>query len=145
MVTAAFPSLSTEAGSEAMQRLLAQRMAALNEEESVVRALHIAVLQRQDDVGDLIASQAADEDRASRRADLQLPPWGLVTDDASFLERLRARKRVLYNRVGRAEVKGDTLTQMSVHAMHPNDLERLARFDELLQMRTTRTAGRSVY
>lgn len=128
-----------------MQRLLEQRKAALLEEENVVRALHIAVMQRQNEVDAVNDDLAHIGDRASRRADLELPPWGLVTDDASYLERLRARKRVLYNRVGRAEPKGDTATRMEVHALHPNDLERIARFEALLQLRAAHAADRRVF
>lgn len=117
-----------------MVQLLENRRAALTEEESIVNALHIAVQKRQDDVDALGMHAAALAAKRDRRQDLRLPSWGLVSDDAEYLEKLRARKRVLYERVGRAEVKGDTATLLAVAQLHPHDLERIARFEELRQL-----------
>lgn len=125
-----------------MSELLKQRRSALAEEENIVNALHIAVQKRQEDIDALGSRAASLAAKGNRRTDMQLPSWGLVTEDTQYLEKLRARKRVLYERVGRAEVKGNTATMLDVAQLHPHDLERLARFEELRQLGGSTTGPR---
>jgi len=136
-----FPAVAGHVGDSDVFQLLEVRKAALADEEQVVKALHVAVQKRQEDIDALGEHAARLTSRGNRRADMHLPAWGLATEDADYLEKLRARKRLLYQRVGRAEPKGDTATVLDIPKLHPHDLERLARFEELRQLGDTPVRG----
>eukprot|EP00038_Savillea_parva_P008351 m.176390 g.176390 ORF g.176390 m.176390 type:complete len:663 (-) comp14156_c0_seq1:134-2122(-) len=132
-----YAHMAAGATSDDVRHLLDLRTTAMEEEEAVVQALYVAVQQRQAEIEQLEAESADVAARRDRRTDLGLPAWGLVTQDTDYLEKLRARKRVLYQRVGRDTARGDTATTMDIAQLHPNDLERLARFEDMRQLGTT--------
>lgn len=108
----------------------------MSAEENIVRALELAVLERQAEVDRLAAQRIRDVSKVQRRTQLRLPHWGLAAGDAGYVEKLRARREALYARVGRTEPKGDTHTYMGIAALHPTDLQRHAGFEQHLQAPT---------
>eukprot|EP00041_Stephanoeca_diplocostata_P036257 m.1313061 g.1313061 ORF g.1313061 m.1313061 type:complete len:581 (-) comp24832_c0_seq3:3810-5552(-) len=116
-----------------LHAMLEDRRQEVSTEEGIVRALELAVLERQADVDRLAAQRIHDVSKTERRAQLHLPNWGLAAGDAGYVDKLRARREALYARVGRVEPKGDTHTYMGVAALQPSDPHRHAAFEQRLQ------------